>query len=459
MFDKDFYPTPKGVINKMLMEISVQGKTVLEPSAGKGNIVDVLNQRGAGRVLTYEKTEVWADHLQTKSEFLGYDFLQCRSQEISHIDYIVMNPPFSRVEDHILHAWKVAPEGCQIIALCPTNRFSRGHIGRRDELKTLLKDHGYGKTDLGDCFSTAERKTNVEVSMIQFLKPIRSENFDYEGFYMDMPEGLEYPEGVIKYDFVRSIVSRYVTAMKIFERAPELVKELDAAIKPLGFNRDTKIQIGYDKTIRTKEQFSRILQKTCWNQIFAELNMEKYVTSGVKEKINRFREKRREYPFTRANIYRMLEIIIGTQESIMNEALEEAFDKITKHYHDNRYNVEGWKTNSHYLVKQKIILPNVVKETWRNDDSRVTWNWISKVDDLHKGLAHIAGRHKDLGSIKDLGDIERGTWYDWGFFEVKGHYCGTLHMRFKDEKVWELFNRRVAEIKGHPLPEKVDIAA
>src|SRR5699024_11475333 len=126
------------------------------------------------------------------------------------------------------------------------------------------------------------------------------ERFDCGVVSLDLTEGPAYPAGVIKYDFVRSIVSRYVTPMKIFERAPELVKELDAAIKPLGFNRDTKIQIGYDKTIRTKEQFSRILQKTCWNQIFAELNMEKYVTSGVKEKINRFREKRREYPFTRA---------------------------------------------------------------------------------------------------------------------------------------------------------------
>src|SRR5699024_2308786 len=130
------------------------------------------------------------------------------------------NPPFSRVENHILHAWKVAPEGCQIIALCPTSRFKRGFRGRRDELKALLKDDGYGKTDLGDCFSTAERKTNVKVSMIQFLKPIRSEHFNYERFYMDMPEELHYPEGVIKYDFVRSTISRYVTARKIFERAP-----------------------------------------------------------------------------------------------------------------------------------------------------------------------------------------------------------------------------------------------
>lgn len=39
------------------------------------------------------------------------------------------------------------------------------------------------------------------------------------------------------------------------------------------------------------------------------------------------------------------------------------------------------------------------------------------------------------------------------FFEIKGYKKGTVHVKFKDDKIWALFNRRVAEIKGYPLPE------
>ena len=36
----DFYPTPIEVIGQMMMGEEILGKTILEPSAGKGNIVD-----------------------------------------------------------------------------------------------------------------------------------------------------------------------------------------------------------------------------------------------------------------------------------------------------------------------------------------------------------------------------------------------------------------------------------
>ena len=43
----DFYPTPAAVIDRMMMDEDVSGKTVLEPSAGSGNIVRWLQRNGA----------------------------------------------------------------------------------------------------------------------------------------------------------------------------------------------------------------------------------------------------------------------------------------------------------------------------------------------------------------------------------------------------------------------------
>ena len=54
--EKDFYPTPENVILQMIEGYNFEGKTVLEPSAGKGNIVDVLLSNGAS-VIACEKNE------------------------------------------------------------------------------------------------------------------------------------------------------------------------------------------------------------------------------------------------------------------------------------------------------------------------------------------------------------------------------------------------------------------
>jgi hypothetical protein len=66
-------------------------------------------------------------------------------------------------------------------------------------------------------------------------------------------------------------------------------------------------------------------------------------------------------------------------------------------------------------------------------------------------------KHEAEGKTVTLEDFvgEYGTWYDWGFFEVKVFKKGTMHLKFKDEKVWENLNRKYAKIKGQVLPEKI----
>lgn len=46
MINKDFYPTPRWLIEKMFCGVKLQEiKTILEPSAGKGDIVDYMLER------------------------------------------------------------------------------------------------------------------------------------------------------------------------------------------------------------------------------------------------------------------------------------------------------------------------------------------------------------------------------------------------------------------------------
>src|SRR6056297_423462 len=102
MFNKDFYPTPESVILESLAKANfdITDKVVLEPSAGKGNAVEVL-KRQAREVIVCEKNDDLARIVSSKADrFLKQDFFEVEAHEISHVDLIWMNPPFSKDEDH-----------------------------------------------------------------------------------------------------------------------------------------------------------------------------------------------------------------------------------------------------------------------------------------------------------------------------------------------------------------------
>ena len=70
----DFYPTPREVIEQMMMGENVSGKVVLEPSAGSGNIVDWLKENGA-EVIACENDGNCRKLLADKCRLIADDFL------------------------------------------------------------------------------------------------------------------------------------------------------------------------------------------------------------------------------------------------------------------------------------------------------------------------------------------------------------------------------------------------
>ena len=70
----DFYPTPEEVISTMMLGENILGKTILEPSAGSGNIVKWLKKNGAGEVIACEKTLTYKSYLQVSVNCLQVIF-------------------------------------------------------------------------------------------------------------------------------------------------------------------------------------------------------------------------------------------------------------------------------------------------------------------------------------------------------------------------------------------------
>ena len=500
-FNPDFYPTPSEVIERMLSGVIIADKVVLEPSAGNGNIVEYCKQAGAKEVVACEINDNLRKMLSAKCHIIESDFLNLTADRVSHVDLIIMNPPFSAEEKHIMHAWDIAPAGCQIISLCNSNMLKNRYSESREIVRNLIEANGRHE-DFGRCFGTSERKTDVEVSCMWLFKPGTAEN-EFEGYFdlYDYEQDACDEIGIVKYDFVKDIVSRYVEAVSMFNEVEEANARMSRVIAGVTDHFSIKFGANYQSRDKiyskiTRDTFKKELQKAAWNKIFGMMKMDKYVTSGVMADINKFVEQQVHVPFTVKNVYLMVQMIAGTHDQRMDRVIVEAFEKICSYSYENCTAGEGWRTNSDFTINKRFILPYMVEINYAGGIG-INYRRADQMDDIVKALCYMTATDYDkqirledwfrspykikcdgriltgygnsssnpedysitskVKALKEKGhdveiyEVERafGAWVEWNdFFVVRGYKKGTLHVEFKDEDLWATFNQRVAKIKG-----------
>lgn len=461
MFNPDFYPTPPEVAAEMLDPLDLRGKTVLEPSAGKGDLARECIARGAHEVLWCEtETELRRIiHGGKRLYQLCADFMQVQAENVSHIDLIVMNPPFSADERHILHAWEIAPPGCEIVALCNWNTVEGHYRGLQLQLAKLVEAYG-SKECLGECFADAERPTRVSVGLVRLTKPGQrvSGADEFDGFFLGPDELEAQGQGLIPYRRSRDIVNRYVEACRIYDEQVAAGVRLQGVLDGF-FGKELGLQVTMEGAPVARNRFRKELQKAAWKHVFAEFLPAQMATSQLAKNINAFVEKQSRIPFTERNIYRMLQIVAGTQEQRVDRAVEEAIDSLTKHTAENRYGVEGWVTNSGYMLNRRFIRAYMAEPSFSDPSMVRVKTYGSQSDeirDLIKAICFLTGRPFEEVAQPERGDnlYTPGLWYDWGFFRFRPYKKGTVHFEFKDEDVWAAVNARYARIKGQVLPEQ-----
>lgn len=121
----DFFPTPPTTAQKMVDMADIQpGMKVLEPSAGTGNIAEVIRKSGiepeVGEISTALREVLEAK----KFKLVSNDFME---KKIGGYDAIVMNPPFSNNQDiqHIQHAYDLLKPGGRLVSIVGEGAFFR----------------------------------------------------------------------------------------------------------------------------------------------------------------------------------------------------------------------------------------------------------------------------------------------------------------------------------------------
>ncbi len=164
-----FFPTPKAVVSRMLELAEIEpGQRVLEPSAGKGDILDLIRSKHPdAHVTAVEINAALLEILGAKGHAVEQgDFLEHKSE----YDRVVMNPPFENGLDidHVQHAYDLIAPGGRVVAVMSEGPFFR-EDKKAEEFRRWLDELGGESEQLPeDAFKgiDAFRQTGVRTRIV-----------------------------------------------------------------------------------------------------------------------------------------------------------------------------------------------------------------------------------------------------------------------------------------------------
>lgn len=493
MFSEEFYPTPKALIEKMLAPYAgekhtptfgggytdnykchgLANKTILEPQAGKGDIVDFINDN----ISRYDRPDIHcieqSPDLQSILREKGYpvvgsDFLSYN--ENYFYDLIIMNPPFSNGDEHLLKALEIA-KNTDIICLLNAETIRNPHTKKRQILLDKLKDLGAEFEFLEGEFKNAERKTNVEVVIVRATTKDESQTFEYNfgdfeqhkvDFDFDVTENEVARQDLIgnlniRYEEVRKHYQEFLKAEAKYKHYKNLFLEGE------GFYQEGSFELDSGSPKQRYNYLSQQMKAHMWQKVISELDVKKYMSSKVLNNFDAFVKQQGKMAFTKENVAEFFQMIMNNRVNIWDQAVVDVFDELTRYYDENRHHVEGWKTNDRYKINRKVILPYFCewdisymdKERVKSygAEFRIPWGKQSIYNDIDKVLAYLAGHTLDdyhtinnalESHFRYLGRVRSGDKYDntceSAYFKIKFFKKGTVHLEFKDKDLWDQFN-------------------
>ena len=356
--NKDFYPTPDKLAGKLIAGVDWRRvKNVLEPSAGKGDLVEAVQRmteqykysetvRGASKGTQKSFDVVELDYnlrliLRGKGmRLVGDDFLQYRTNK--RYDLIIMNPPFSEGAKHLLHAIELQKDGGQIACLLNAETIRNPYTNERKVLKSLLAKYEARIEFVQNAFADAQRKTGVEVAVIHMNIPkaARSESTVFENARKAEEQDFE---SVRQDDGQMVIADEILSLIEFFNveaRAGiEFMKTYDALMPHImhgeGHYGGALIQLSVGDqhfdgmTNEIVNGFLKKLRLKYWNLLLDRPELQKKMTSQMQSDYRSKLDEMAEYDFNRHNVMQVFyDIQIQLQQGV-EDSLMKLFSKLS----------------------------------------------------------------------------------------------------------------------------------
>jgi hypothetical protein len=469
MFSNEFFPTPKWVINKMLDKLSESARHFLEPSAGKGDIATAIKERdrySASIDCIEASLELAAILIDKDFPVVGHDWLEYAG--VCYYDAIVMNPPFSNGDDHLLKAWDFLHNG-EIVCLLNEETINNPHTASRKRLAAIIGQHGTIEF-LGDCFSRGERKTGVRVAMIYLKKVSGDDVIDLWAHKTDEKQADDNIGGcrnmlAIK-DSLGNMQHYYDQAnehmLKAFHHVRKAALYMEANDIYVAGDYEKVLRLALSNVNDARAEYGRQHRRDAWMSVFNKMEFRKWLDKQQTDEFIRDIERNGNIPFTKENMKGTLQNVFLQRGQLFEKSVANVFDELTRYYKGNINHTEGWKTNDSYKVNRKLIFPWGCRfeKKYGRSFSLSYGSQIDIYNDLDRVLCVLAGKDfEDCYTIHGamrrkfdiLGrDVRQGfdSETESEFFHIKFFMKGTVHLTFKDADMWSKFNVTAAKGKA-----------
>lgn len=476
----DFYPTPGTLIEKMLEGLNLEAiSTVLEPSAGKGDICDVIMERTKYRSRKLQIDVIEIDpNLQHILRGKGYnlihdDFLTLKTYK--QYQLIVANFPFSEGIEHLQKALSLLEaSGGMLVCLVNAETIRNQYTKLRQAVATRLDDLGATIEYLEDAFTDAERHTSVEVALIR----VQVERKAPDSVLLETLKKAEHYEpveheqtDVVETDFIKAMVKRFDLEARAGIR---LIEEYQA-LRPMMLDRmpKTEEEKRYSQPILKLEvgnaseysgdyinEYLRALRYKYWGALLNDDRFRRLYTSNILQEISRKLEILKDCDFSGFNIQQLTAELNRNVISGVERAILDMFDEfsIKYSYRDefggNIHYYNGWKTNQAYKINKKVIVPmnGFSSYSWGEHYFR-SYHVSERIADLVKAFNYLAG---ELDGANDLvahalDGAERSKQFrnvDFYYFTATFFKKGTCHIVFKDQRLLDKLNIYGSQRKG-----------
>lgn len=485
--NSDFYPTPKNLIDKMLDGLEWKMiHTILEPSAGKGNIVEVLREKQKFNNKWYTTIKLDIDCIESDEnlrailkeknirvvhdDFLTYDTMK-------EYDLIVMNPPFSNGCKHLLKALEFQQRnGGAVVCLLNAETLKNECNNERIMLNRMLLEYNADVQYIRDAFVDAERKTGVEVALVKVKLPdIHRESVIFDGLERAIArkECIYDAENtqVAENDFFKAIVEQY--KMEV-EAGVKFIREYYAMAPRIlyRFKKDEKtgktvqsggniLDLRIGRNSATINEYIREIRGKYWSALFDNPKFIGQLTYDLQRVYYNKVEELKDYEFSLHNIYELKidmskKVVKGIEDTIIS-----LFDELSSKYSyydectNNIHYFNGWRTNKAWIVNKKVIIP---LRGWR--DLEYSWGGFKPTN------SEVSGKLKDIekcfnyldGGLTEAVDLEKSLEFaeEYGesknivlkYFNVTFYKKGTCHITFTNEELLKKFNIFGAQHKG-----------
>jgi len=487
MFEnKDFYPTPVELIEKMLDGIELyRVHSILEPSAGKGDIVKFLETKNGSTDQHYRSIKFDIDCIEKdpnlRSILKGKEFRVVHDDFLTYdtmkeYDLIIMNPPFSNGSKHLLKAIEMQRKnGGAIVCLLNAETLRNQCSNERIMLSRMLEEYHADVQYIQDAFADSERRTGVEVALIKVQLPaVKRTSL--------ILENLEKAEKVREYkpsskeelaenDLFKAIVEQYKREV---QAGIKLIKEFKA-VEPLimqEFTRDEKtgevkqdgssvLQLKIGGHDATENEYIRRIRGKYWKALFNNPKFMGQLTNNLLRDYHNKIGELKDYEFSLHNIYELKidinrKIFEGIEDTII-----ELFDELSRKYayydecQNNIHYYNGWKTNKAWIINKKVI---IILNGWggfyfssgRFQPTR--YDVISKLRDIEKCLNYLDGgltEAVDLEkTLRKAEEDEQSRAIRLKYFNVTFYKKGTCHITFTNDELLKKFNIFGSQHKG-----------